>query len=110
MIKTLETLSGWISLIAPLAVLMMLLTLAFLSRRLGQVTKASPYYLGFFAAAILILMAVAVRVYVLWLAQNHEIYDNTLWTLVYHGMMSAGIVIALFAAWRYWSWLFAERD
>lgn len=110
MIRSLELLSGWLSLIAPLAVLAMLFTLAFLSRRFGQVTKATPYYLMFFAAAFLIVLAMAARIYVLLLAQTHEIYDNTLWTLVYHGLMASGIVIALFAAWRYWSWLFAERD
>jgi ABC-type Mn2+/Zn2+ transport system permease subunit len=91
-------------------VLAMLITLALLSRRFGKVTKATPYYLGFFAAAVLVLLAMATRIYVLWLAQKPQIYDNTLWTLVYHGLMASGIVIALFAAWRYWSWLFAERD
>jgi len=108
--KTLETLLGWLSLIAPLAVLAMLITLAFLSRRFGQVTKARRYYIGFFAAAVLVLLALGVRVYVLWVAQNSEIYDNTPWTLVYHGLMASATVIALLAAWRYWSWLFAERD
>ncbi len=108
--KSLETLLGWLSLIAPLAVLTMLITLAFLSRRLGEVTRARRYYVGFFVAATLVLLALGVRVYVLWVAQNREMYDNTLWTLVYHGLMACAIVIALFVAWRYWSWLFAERD
>lgn len=109
-IPLLPEIAGWLSLVAPLAVLVMILTLAFLSRRLGRVTQAKPYYWGFFVAAVFVVLAAAARGYILWLEHSRELYDNTVWTLVYNGLMAAGVITALFSAWRYWSWLLAERD
>lgn len=105
-----QQITGWLSLIAPLAVLIMMITLAFLSRRFGSVTQAKPYYWGFFVGAVFVILAAAARGYILWLEHHRELYDNTVWTLIYNGLMAAGVITGLISAWRYWSWLLAERD
>lgn len=82
-----------------------LLVLARLSRRLGQVTKARPYYRGLYLAALVLWGGAAGR-----LAFTAEMNDNILVTLVNDGLPALGVTLGLAVAWYYWSWLLTERD
>jgi lysylphosphatidylglycerol synthetase-like protein (DUF2156 family) len=86
-----------------------LVWLALLSRRLGRVTHAPPYYIGLLAAAFLLLLAAVVRL-VNDLNGVQVQTANAWWVAVYTGLPALAVTIALVFAWRYWSWLLAERD
>lgn len=85
-----------------------LVWLALLSRRLGRVTHAPPYYRGLLAAALLIAISAAFRI--IHGITETSIPSNAGWVLVYHGLPAIGLTIGVGFAWRYWSWLLAERD
>ncbi len=89
-----------------------LVILARLSKRLGKATRSKPYYIGFYVGAIF-LFSVAV------LQSLNAIFNfappdllaaEPVWAVVYHGFPALGITLGLYFAWRYWSWLLAERD
>jgi len=86
-----------------------LVLLALLSRRLGRVTHAPPYYIGLLVAAGLLLLAAGIR-----LVNNLRGVDASAasgwWVAAYTGLPALAITTALVFAWRYWSWLLAERD
>ncbi|MCU0499565.1 MAG: hypothetical protein MUF87_19620 [Anaerolineae bacterium] len=90
-----------LALIAPMSIAFALIILGLLSRKLGRVTHARPYYGAFFVASALIGAAILVR----WLTEPLE-----LWMFVYNGLLALGVTLGVLAAWRYWSWLLAERD
>jgi len=95
-------------LIGQLGICFALIVMARLSRRLGQMTRAQPYYRGFYVAAILILVSIAARLlndYFLF-ADPHQLG----WVLVYDGIPALAVTMGVVIAWRYWSWLLAERD
>lgn len=81
-----------------------------LSRKLGLVTHAPPYYLGFFIAAVLSFVAFIIRFIDIQLTRSSNSYDNTVLVLSYNALTAVSITLALIIAWRYWSWLFVERD
>ncbi|GAB1422269.1 hypothetical protein MASR2M15_24920 [Anaerolineales bacterium] len=96
------------ALLGPASIAFTLIILALLSRRLGSVTRAKPYYRIFYLAAFMICMAVFVEfVYI--------ISPDTLSTLrifailVEQLLFAIAITISLVTAWYYWSWLLAER-
>ena len=84
-----------------------MILLALLSRRLGQVTVAPPNYIGVLIGAALVGGSGIARIgYVL------NASDLALdWWLIgaFDGIPSIGVTVAVVYAWRYWSWLFAER-
>lgn len=82
-----------------------LVVLGLLSRKLGRVTHARPYYLGFFMGALLVWIAVFARLVTLGDRQA-----STLRALVFDGFPAIGLTLGVIFAWRYWSWLLAERD
>jgi energy-coupling factor transporter transmembrane protein EcfT len=83
-----------------------------LSQRLGRVTKAPLYYIGFYVAAALVGLGVIARIIHLNddVTAGAELHERALWILLYNGGPVAGITTGLFFAWRYWSWLLAERS
>ncbi|MBC8097985.1 MAG: hypothetical protein H7Y11_00955 [Armatimonadetes bacterium] len=102
--------SGWTTLLGmlgPLSVCVALVVLGLLSRRLGVVTHARPYYVGFFGAALLILISVIVRFS--YVFAQYSMMGST-WRVVYNGLFASGVTIGVITAWRYWSWLLAERS
>jgi hypothetical protein len=105
-----NTIPGILSLIAPLSLAVMLATLGTLSRRLGRVTHARPYYLGFHAAALLALAALAVHVLDLSQPMPVEPERAFPWATLYNALLAASVTLGLAVGWRYWSWLLAERD
>jgi hypothetical protein len=36
--------------------------------------------------------------------------NETGWVLLYNGLPALAVTLGLFVAWRYWSWLLAERN
>jgi hypothetical protein len=90
----------------------MLILLGRLSERLGRVTHARSYHIGFFAAAFLIGVGVAARLahLIMGVALRDELQHNIFWILIYNGAPAVGVTLGLVFAWRYWSWLLAERD
>lgn len=86
-----------------------LVVLGLLSRRLGQVTRAPRYYLGFFVAALLIGLSILFRL--VYLFQSIvPTADDSLAVLFYVGLPALALTFSLIIAWRYWSWLLAERS
>lgn len=103
---------NFFGMIGMASICLALVVLAALSRRLGHATGAAPYYVGFYVAAGLVGVGAVVR---LWhidaeVATLRNLHDNSLWVLLYNGAPAVGITLALIIAWRYWSWLLAERD
>jgi hypothetical protein len=98
-----------IGLLGPVSITVTLIVVGLLSRRLGAQTHIKPYYLGFFAAAILMLISIAARL--LDIIFHPESFANSLlWVLLADGLPAAAVTIGVIFAWRYWSWLLAERD
>lgn len=104
--------AGLFGLLGMTSICMLLLVMALLSRRLGTVTKAAPYYRGFYLAAIFVAIGVGARIIHLQseVAQIEELHQNIKWVLLYNGAPTLGVTIGLVVAWRYWSWLLAERN
>jgi hypothetical protein len=91
-----------------LAIALALFVLAMLSRRLGRVTHAKPTYIYMHISAVFIALSAIIKI-----AnglRDQPINDAAIWVLVYNVVPAIGITISLMVAWRYWSWLFAERD
>ena len=87
----------------PASLAVALAVMGLLSQRLGAVTKMPSHYRWFYVAAGLLGVSVAVRL----LAVGGV--GETL-ALVYAGSLVLGGIIGVLTAWRYWSWLFGERN
>lgn len=103
---------GWLEVLAPLSITVTLIVIGLLSRRLGRATRAAPHYLGFFVAALLVGGSTVARVVnlVFGLAGPDTLREDIRWVLLYHGLPAVGVTLGVVFAWRYWSWLLAERD
>lgn len=95
-------------------VLYAMMILMELSKRLGQVTRARPYYRLFHVASALTALAIGSRIFwalgaiapgfgPAWLHQSRSFY-----TLTYHIPLAMGVTISLVVTWRYWGWLVKE--
>jgi hypothetical protein len=93
-----------------------LVVLGQLSKRLGSATQTPPYYVGFYVSALLVIGGVVVRLLDFISAQGDVLTlqetrpDVLLRVLLYNGLPALGITIGVIVAWRYWSWLLAERN
>ena len=94
--------------IGQLGIVFALIVLAQLSKRLGLMTHAKPYYRGFYVAAVLLLVSTAVRFFNDFLLRQDT--KQIGWILLYDGLPALAISLGVVVAWRYWSWLLAERD
>jgi hypothetical protein len=96
-------------LLGSVAILITLIVIGLLSYRLGQMTHAKPYYVGFFAAGLLMLISIAAGILdaVFHLA---PLDPDWLWLILDDGLPALAVTIGVIFAWRYWSWLLAERD
>jgi len=103
---------GVVGIIGWLSICVFLIVMGLLSRRLGQVTHARAYYIGFFSGAAFVSIGVIARIINLFreLASISTLHDNILWVLLYNGAPAAGVTLGVVVAWRYWSWLLAERE
>jgi uncharacterized BrkB/YihY/UPF0761 family membrane protein len=102
-----DLLSG-LGTLGAFAVALMLYVFGLLSRKLGRVTHAKPFYWGFFAAAFLVALATSVRLFCIISTIPPD--QHTQWGIVYNGLFAIGVTLGLGVAWRYWSWLLAERN
>jgi hypothetical protein len=103
---------GLVGSFGPLAMCVLFVVLGLLSRRLGRVTRMPRYYLSFYLAAVLVGISALARLVNLGLGglATAELHQRGMWVVIYSGLPALGITIALMAAWRYWSWLLAERS
>ncbi len=103
---------GLLGALGMASVSMALIVLAELSRKLGHVTRAAPYYRGFYVAAALVAVGALARLAHVnsSLAFLANLHHNKVWVLLYNGAPATGVTLGVFLAWRYWSWLLAERD
>ena len=88
-----------------------LMLLGRLSQRLGEVTSAAPHYVGFYVGAGLVGVGAGARLWNLFDASPAaDLHQASLWVLLYNGAPALGVTLGVIFAWRYWSWLLAERD
>jgi hypothetical protein len=100
---------------APIAVIYALLILAQFGRKLGAVTKMSPLYRGYYAAAGCVGLALITRFIraSVFLAPPETIpallNAPAFYLLLYHIPLAMGLSAGLAITWHYWSWLLKER-
>ena len=94
-----------LGLIGPLGIFVMLVVLGLLSKRLGSVTRTRPYYIGFYVSAVLIGISILAR-----LMDANPTAGGLTAVIFYVGVPGLAVIIGVIVAWRYWSWLFAERS
>jgi hypothetical protein len=98
-----------------IAILYALFVLAQFGRKLGAVTKMTPYYQGYYAAAGCVALALVmrfIRASVFWAPPETipSLLNNPLFYLIlYHLPLALGLSTGLAITWRYWSWLLKER-
>jgi hypothetical protein len=103
------------ALIASAAVGYLLYILAVLSRKLGAVTKAKPYYRWLYASIVIVIVTTVIEWIILSVRttpQNGpEIIASEWFHLIGRTIpLLVAVVIALVVALRYWVWLFREPD
>lgn len=100
---------GFFASLGILSIAIALVILGLLSKRLGKVTRAPGYYRVFYVAAGLLLISLFVR---LADALNTRVphADDPAAVILYLGLPAFALTISLIIAWRYWSWLLAERS
>ena len=104
--------AGLFGLIGPISIGLALLVIGLLSKRLGNVTRAPRYYLGFYVATLLMGISILARLLNIGRGPEfvRELNSETGWVLLYNGLPALALTLGLFVAWRYWSWLLAERN
>lgn len=96
------------------SVIYLMLILAELSKRLGEVTKWPPYYRGLYIGAALVAFALVGRA-IIWnetISPDFEfvfLYTSTAKMLLDQLPMAAGVTISAVVAWRYWRWLLKDE-
>lgn len=103
---------GLASLIGQISVAIALVVVGLLSKRLGSVTRTAPYYVWLYAAAFMLFISILARLLNLGrgLEVALELHQHPAWILIYLGLPAVGVTLGVIVAWRYWSWLMAERD
>lgn len=96
-------------------VIYMLYIFSVLSRKLGGVTKMRPFYRGFYAAIGLLGLAVVLSWLLLTARVTPDVLpagwrDEQLYLALFMGALLIAVTLSLAVAWRYWGWLFKERD
>ncbi|MBL8156659.1 MAG: hypothetical protein JNM70_20950 [Anaerolineae bacterium] len=103
-------LSEWFSLLGQGAIIAALVVMGWLSRRMGEVTRAPRFYRGFYLSGMLLAISLGARV--VYLIQGRtpaELHEDMLAVLLITGLPALAITLGVVIAWRYWSWLLAER-
>lgn len=103
---------GLLGLLGGIAIATALVVLGLLSKRLGSVTRTPPYYVWLYVAAGLMLVSILTRL--VHLGQGPEVavtlIEDKVSVLLYAGLPAIAITLGVVVAWRYWSWLLAERN
>ena len=103
------------SVLGLLAALFMLYIFSTLSRKLGNVTKMKPHYRGlYFGMALIALAIVAHLLRVVGQLDASALPEffttDSFYLFTYYVPMALAVTISLVVVWRYWSWLFTERN
>jgi hypothetical protein len=103
---------GLFGLLGLISIGVAMVVMGLLSKRLGSVTRAPRYYLGFYLAAMMIAVSVLARLLNVGRGVEFvaDLHGDMGWVLVYNGLPALAISLGLYVAWRYWSWLLAERS
>jgi hypothetical protein len=104
--------SGLFGLLGLSSIGVALLVMGLLSKRLGSVTRAPRYYLGFYVATLMVALSLLARLLNVGrgVAAVAVLNRDLGWVLLYNGIPALAITLGLFVGWRYWSWLLAERN
>lgn len=89
----------------PISIMLMLLVIGELSRRLGEVVKASYMHRWFYLAAALAFVSVFVKLLSGSNPSDDFRIDNIELAIAYIAPLAASLFIGIVAAWRYWGWL-----
>ncbi len=89
--------------VGPVSIAVTLVVVGLLSQRLGAVTRTPPYYRWCYVAAILVGLSTLERLVSVG-------YEDILLTLLGNLLLALGVTLGLIVGWRYWSWLFGERQ
>jgi hypothetical protein len=102
--------TGIFSVLGIVSIVLAMVILGHLSKRLGAVTHTPRYYIGFYGAAALMGISAVVRL-LDWLrgVDLSSLNSDPGWILLYIGLPALAVTLAVITAWRYWSWLLAER-
>jgi hypothetical protein len=103
------------ALIGSIAVGYLLYIFAVLSRKLGAVTKARPYYRWLYVSLVIIVVTTVIEWIILTVRitpQNAPEIIVSEWSLLIGRTIPLVVaaVIALVVVLRYWGWLFREHD
>lgn len=99
-----DALLALLSATGPAAVGAGLVIVGLLSQRLGAVTKMPGYYRWFYVAAALVGASSVTRVL------GASVGPDEGLALFCMATFALGVTIGVVVAWRYWSWLFGERE
>ncbi len=104
--------AGLLGLLGIASISVALVVMGLLSKRLGSVTRTPRYYLGFYIASLMIAVSALGRLLNVGRGVDivADLNQDMSWVLLYNGLPALAISLALFVAWRYWSWLLAERN
>jgi hypothetical protein len=98
---------------ATLSLVIVFHILAKLSKQFGSVLKMPPYYKGYYFAEVLGGIAFVMHLWQasLLLSTPPSISHNFIAVLwLYHLPLALAVTIALIITWKYWSWLFIEKE
>lgn len=103
--------AGLLGLLGPVAITVALVVMGLLSKRFGSVTRTPRYYVGFFVAAGLMAVSILGRLLTIGRGQSTtmELNHDPIWVFLYIGLPAVALTLSIVIAWRYWSWLLAER-
>jgi hypothetical protein len=93
------------------AIIYTLVILAQFGRKLGAVTKMTPYYRGYYLAigcVGLALMIRLLRISIFQVPSEDALHAPTFYLLLYHLPLAIGLSLSLGITWRYWSWLLKD--
>ena len=94
-----------LSLAGPLSLAVALTVMALLSQRLGAVTRRPKAYRIIFLSAILIGIAIVLRLSFSISGSGAEMFDM----ILYSTLVAVALTASVFILWRYWGWLLSER-
>ena len=101
-----------LSLFGNISIGMVMIILARLSQRLGNVTHARQYHVLLYVSAVLVWLGTGIQAFMLGqgIDGQQQLQQDIGWVLLIKGLPALGVILGLLVVWYYWSWLLAERD
>lgn len=102
--------TGIFGLFGMASIALAMAVLGSVSRRMGEVTHTPRYYIGLYIASALMVVSAVARL-ANWLgnANPANLNRDAGTIMLYIGLPALAVTLAVIVAWRYWSWLLAER-